>query len=148
MEGGIRSANAFLTFLQRGPEGPDGRMGTVDDIKDPLAKYRLPEDEERDRLFAQAEQRFRPDPLELAHLYICWDKPTEALRAFRRDYLQARTPTQLQAAASRLARAMYAVGCPEAEVDAFFDFQNLGPNGKDGKPKTADDLKDPILERK
>ena len=54
----------------------------------------------------------------------------------------------LKAAATVLAQAMRAFGRPEAEVDAFFDFQNHGPNGPDGKPGTADDLKDPILELK
>lgn len=147
-EGGLRSANAFLTFVGYGPEGPDGKTGTDDDVPDPLAQYRLPPDPARDRLFAAAAQRLKPDPLQLGYLYICWDKPAEALRAFRRDYLEARSATDLQAAASRLARAMRALGCAEADVDAFFDFQNHGPNGPDHKPKTADDLKDPILERK
>lgn len=147
-EGGLRSANAFLTFVAHGPEGPDEQAGTADDVKDPLAAYRLPEDAGRDRLFADAARRLASDPLELGYLYTCWDKPAEALRAFRRDYLAARTPAKLQLAASRLARAMRAFGAPEAEVDAFFDFQNLGPDGEDGKPNTADDLKDPILQRK
>lgn len=147
-EGGLRSANAFLGFVGHGPEGPDGRAGTKDDVPDPLAKHRLPPDPERDRLFAEAEKRLRPDPLRLGYLYVCWDKPTQALRAFRRHYLEARGQTRTQAAATRLARAMRAYGCPEAEVDAFFDFQNHGPHGPDGKPKTKDDLTDPILERK
>ena len=147
-EGGLRSANAFLTFVGYGPEGPDGRLGTKDDVPDPLAQYKLPPNAERDTLFAEAAKRLRPDPLELGYLYICWDKPTEALRAFRRCYLEARTATEVQAAATRMARAMRAMGAAEAEVDAFFDFQNYGPHGKDGKPRTADDLKDPVLERK
>lgn len=147
-EGGLRSANAFLTFVSHGPEGPDGKAGTKDDTPDPLATFRLPANDARDKLFAAAARRLRADPLQLGYLYICWDKPTEALRAFRIAYLQARSATGLQAAATRLARAMRALGCAEAEVDAFFGFQNYGPNGPDGKPNTNDDLKDPILERK
>lgn len=148
-EGGLRSANAFLAFVSYGLEGPDGKLGTQDDSPDPLAQYHLPADKERDALFEAAARRLRPDPFELGYLYICWDKPDEALRAFRRHYLAARTSIQLQAAASLLAGALRAVGRSEADVDAFFDFQNYGPHGKDGKPGTNDDLKDPILvERK
>ena len=29
-------------------------------------------------------------------------------------------------------------------MDAFVAFQRYGPNGPDGKPGTADDLKDPL----
>ncbi|MFW6108470.1 MAG: tetratricopeptide repeat protein [bacterium] len=147
-EGGLRAANAFLNFIGHGPEGRDGRAGTKDDLPNPLAEHRLPPQAERDRLFTKAEQRLRPDPRQLGYLYVCWDKPTEALRAFRRHYLEARGQTRTQAAATRLARLMRAYGCPEAEVDTFFDFQNHGPHGPDGKPDTKDDLKDPILERK
>jgi len=144
-EGGLRSGNRFIAFVEYGAEGPDGTPGTADDVQDPTAGYRLPSDPERDRIFAAAAQRFIVDPLELGYLYLCWDKPDEALRAFRRYYLEASDPTRLQRAASLLAQALRALGRSEAEVDAFFDFQNYGPNGKDGKPKTADDLKDPIL---
>jgi len=147
-EGGLRSANAFLNFVGHGPEGPDGKAGTKDDMPDPLAQFGLPKDEKRDRLFAEAAKRLAADPEELGYLYVCWDKPAEALRAFRTHYIEARSATDIQAAATQLARAMRAVGCTEAEVDAFFDFQNHGPAGPDGKPKTKDDLKDPILERK
>jgi len=147
-EGGLRSANGFLDFIAYGPEGPDGKLGTADDLKDPLAQYRLPKDPERERRFAAAERRLGADALQLAYLYVCWDKPAEALAAFRRHYIEHRERSGLQTAASRLARAMRAMGCSETEVGAFFDYQNFGPNGQDGKPKTADDVKDPILERR
>ncbi len=147
-EGGLRTANAFIQFLATGPNGPDGRLGTADDVPDPLAKWPLPAAAERDRLFSEAAKQLTAEPLKLACLHVCWDKPAEALRAFRLHYLRASSRTGLRAAATILAQAMRALGRPEAEVDAFFDFQNYGPNGKDGKPGTADDLKDPILELK
>ena len=148
-EGSLRAANRFIAFVEHGAEGPDGAPGTADDIEDPTAPHRLPADPERDKLFAAAAQRFITDPYELGHLYLCWDKPEEALLAFRRYYLDAAgEATKLQRAAAVLAQAMRAVGCPESEVETFFDFQNYGPNGKDGKPKTKDDLQDPILKRK
>lgn len=144
-EGGLRTANAFITFLTTGPEGPDGRLGTKDDVADPLAAYALPAEPERDKLFGAAVKRLATDPLDQALVYLFWDKPAHALRSFRRHYLQATTATGLRTAITILAQAMRAVGRPEAEVQAFFDFQNYGPNGKDGKPRTKDDLKDPIL---
>ncbi|MBM4037880.1 MAG: tetratricopeptide repeat protein [Planctomycetes bacterium] len=144
-EGSLRVASQFITFVENGPEGPDGKAGTADDIADPTAGYALPPDPERDKAFAAAAQRFVADPHELGFLYLCWDRPNDALRAFRRYYLDCGEAAKLQRAAALLAHAMRALGRPEAEVDAFFDFQNLGPNGKDGKPGTKDDLKDPIL---
>jgi len=147
-DGSLRRASDFIAFVERGPEGPDGRAGTADDVKDPLASFRLPSEAQRDRLFAEAARRLVTDPRQLAYLYICWDKPDEALRAFRRYYLQTIEATKVQAAASLLARAMRTLGRPESEVGAFFDFQNYGPKGKDGKPNTRDDLKDPLLKKK
>lgn len=144
-DGSLRVANQFMAFVEHGPEGPDGKLGTADDLKDPTADYKLPPDPDRDKAFAAAEQRFIAEPYELGFLYLCWDRPHDALRAFRRHYLQSSEATKLQRAASLLAQAMRALGRPEAEVEAFFDFQNFGPDGKDGKPKTKDDLKDPIL---
>jgi hypothetical protein len=147
-EGGLRSANALIQFVAAGPEGADGTAGTADDQKDPLAAFSLPAEAERDKLFAEAARRLAAEPLKLACLYAYWDKPAESLRAFRLHYLRATTAAGLKAAATVLAQAMRAFGRPEAEVDAFFAFQNSGPAGADGKPGTADDLKDPILELK
>jgi hypothetical protein len=147
-EGGLRQANAFITFVESGSHGANGKAGTKDDLVDPLAGFVMPPEPERDRLFAEAAKRFRTRPVELGALYICWGKPNDALRAYRRSYIETIDATRLQTAVTRLARAMRAVGCTEAEVDAFFDYQNYGPNGPDGKPNTKDDLKDPILERK
>ncbi len=150
-EGSLLAANRFIAFVEYGPEGPDGILGTADDLKDPTAAYQLPADPERDSVFATAAARFVSDPYELGFLYLCWDKPNDALRAFRRHYLECSGTaesggaTKLQRAASLVAQAMRAIGRPEAEVDAFFDFQNFGPAGKDGKLGTKDDLKDPIL---
>ncbi len=150
-EGSLLAANRFIAFVEHGPEGPDGILGTADDLKDPTAGYQLPADAERDKVFGAAAARFAGDPYELGFLYLCWDKPHDALRAFRRHYLECSSAPEpggaakLQRAAAFVAQAMRAIGRPEAEVDAFFDFQNLGPAGKDGKLGTKDDLKDPIL---
>jgi len=147
-EASLRSANAFIAYVEHGPEGPDAKAGTADDFPDPTAAYRLPPEPERDRLFTAAANRFINDSLQLGYLCIFWDKPDEALRAFRRHYLESFEPTRLQAAVALLTRALRAVGRPEAEIDAFFEYQNCGPAGKDGKLGTADDLKDPILQGK
>ena len=144
-EGGLQSANAFIRLVEHGPEGPDGKLGTKDDLPDPLAAYPLPPNPERDRLFAQAERRFVNEPLRLGYLYLCWDKPARALMAFRRHYLAAGEGTSLTTAASLVARAMRALDMPEEKVQEFFDYQNYGPAGKDGKKGTNDDLADPIL---
>lgn len=147
-EGGLRAANAFIQYLSQAPEGPDGKPGTADDAVDPLAKWALQPDPERDRLYADAARGLHAEPLKLACLYTCWDKPADALRAFRLHTLRSTSSTGLRTAAIAMAQAMRALGRPEAEVDAFFDLQNYGPDGEDGKPNTADDVKDPILELK
>jgi len=144
-EGSLRPASRFIAFIEHGPEGPDGKLGTDDDTPDPTAGHTLPPNAERDKLFEAAARRFVGQPYELGFLYLCWDRPDDALRAFRRHYLECNDAAGLRRAATLLAQAMRAVGRPEADVDAFFDFQNYGPAGKDGKPNTNDDLKDPIL---
>ena len=93
----------------------------------------------------KAERRFVNEPLRLGYLYLCWDKPARALMAFRRHYLAAGEGTSLTTAASLVARAMRALDMPEEKVQEFFDYQNYGPAGKDGKKGTNDDLADPIL---
>ena len=144
-EGNLQAANRFIAFAENGPEGPDGVFGNADDVADPTAAYRLPADPERDKLFGAAAQRFVCEPYELGLLYLCWDKPNDALRCFRRHYLESNDTAKLQRAAALMAAALRAVGWPEVHVEAFFDFQNYGQAGKDGKPNTKDDLKDPIL---
>jgi tetratricopeptide (TPR) repeat protein len=145
-EGSLRSANAFINYIETGPAGPDGKMGTKDDRTNPAADTRLPPNEDRDRLFAEAEKRLAAEPLKRACLYVCWDKPAQALHAFRIHYLRTTGEDGVKNAANIVAQAMRALDRPEEEADAFFDFQNYGPNGKDGKPKTKDDLTDPILD--
>ncbi|MFP4057531.1 MAG: tetratricopeptide repeat protein [Candidatus Brocadiia bacterium] len=147
-EGGLRTANAFIEFVQHGSEGPDGKPGTDDDLADPTADIRLPPEPRRDKLFAEAERRLATEPDRLGYLYIIWDKPAKALAAFRRYYLETVEPERLQRAVTLLTRAMRAVDRPESEIDAFFEFQNYGPNGKDGKPGTGDDLADPLAAKK
>jgi len=147
-QGSLRQANAFISYVEAGGRSAGKAAGAQANLPDPLAGFVMPPEPERDRLFAEAAARLRTRPLELGALYVCWGKTNDALRAYRRNYLETIDATRLQIAVTHLARAMRALGFTEAELDTFFAYQNYGPAGPDGKPGTNDDLKDPILERK
>ncbi|HUT36083.1 MAG TPA: hypothetical protein VNE39_21525 [Planctomycetota bacterium] len=147
MDGHVGRANQMINFQRYGPDGEDGKPGTPDDLKDPLAGLPRPSYPDRERAFAEARKkagdtaqasRYRA----LTHIYA--GNPKEALKCYL-DAFARSTGDDYKAIGQDMivigARAVrgYAVG-----LKGFVDYVNCGPAGPDGKPGTADDLKNPF----
>ena len=147
IDGHVARANQMINFQRYGPAGEDGKLGTADDLTDPLAPLPRPSYPERERAFAETRKkagdtanasRYR------AVTYIYTGHPKEALQCFL-DAFARSTGEDYRPLGQDLivigARAVrgHAVGLKE-----FVDYVNYGHAGPDGKPGTADDLRDPF----
>jgi len=147
LDGHVGRANQMINFQRYGPDGEDGKPGTPDDLKDPLAALPRPAYPARERAFAEVRKaagdtaqasRFRA----LTHIYA--GDPKAALTCYLDAFARA-TGDDYKAAAQDLiligARAVrgHAVGLKD-----FADYVNFGPDGPDAKPGTPDDLRNPF----
>ena len=140
----VGRANAFIAFQRFGPAGEEGKSTP---IKNPLEGMPAPSYPERDKAFAEARKAAGDDVRSMlyrAATYSYSGHPKEALKCYM-DAFARSIGDELQATGRAMiltgARAVrgHAVGLEE-----FFTFVNYGPAGPDGKPGTADDLKDPF----
>ncbi|MBM4031381.1 MAG: tetratricopeptide repeat protein [Planctomycetes bacterium] len=147
-DGHLVSGNAFRLFQAYGPAGPDRKPGTPDDIVNPLEGLVAKPDPERDKLFEAAiaaRPRTVPGLRARGWLYLLWGKPRPALAEFKRAFALCSLETaELTRAAQDIALALKALRGTPVGMEAFAEFQRHGPHGPDGKPKTPDDLKDPL----
>ncbi|HUT35938.1 MAG TPA: tetratricopeptide repeat protein [Planctomycetota bacterium] len=150
-DGHLVSGNVFRLYQAYGPAGADRKPGTADDLANPVATLAAKPDPERDKLFEAAIARFTKKPRTVAGhracgwLYLLWGKPKNALSEFKRAFaLCSLETTELARAAQDIALGLKALHATPVGMEAFAEFQRHGPNGADGKPKTADDLKDPL----
>jgi len=130
-------ANAWLEYQRQGPDGP-GKLS------DPLAgvPWRLPDEWTQGwKAVAAAEA----DPAVKARILLLSGDMPAALAAvrqarqrlsFQEDEYKAHL--SLGTAALKASRGHPHIG------DEYADFLRYGPNGPDGLPGTADDLKDPL----
>lgn len=147
-DGHLVSGNAFRLYQVHGPAGPDKKPGTPDDLPNPLAALAPQADPELDKLL-EAALAARPASV-AGHrargwAYLVWGKPKQALAEFKRAFaLCPLETTELTRAAQDIALGLKALHATPVGMEAFAEFQRYGPNGPDGKPKTADDLTDPL----
>ncbi|HUT01307.1 MAG TPA: hypothetical protein VM031_02540 [Phycisphaerae bacterium] len=143
-------ANEFAAYQQHGPDGPDGKAGTEDDLKDAVASFPYVVPTEAAAALKKAIDALPQDyggRRQRGYLHLFAGEPALALREFA-----ARFPlTFLDQKATEEAtddivvtlRAYY--GHPFV-ASRFVDYVKYGPNGKDGKLGTEDDLTDPVRE--
>lgn len=143
----VTRCNAFLDYQMNGPAGADGKLGTEDDLKNPLEAYAYPDCKERARVLDEACAQVSDDSdgsriRAYACLYTA--RPKEALRFFVEACQRSRLE-QYPICARELVwlgvRPLrgHAVGMSQA-----FAFITQGTAGADGKVGTEDDLKDPV----
>lgn len=147
-DGHLAGANALGRYQLYGPNGPDRRAGTPDDLAHPLKGVAFRPNPQLDGLF-EAALKAQPVSYEghrrRAWIYLLWCKPGKALGELKRAFaLCSLEPTAMARAAQDVALGLKALNATPAGMDAFATFQRYGPNGPDGRAGTADDLKDPL----
>ena len=146
--GHLLASNAFHEYQLYGPRGRDQKAGTPDDIANPLGGVGFAPEPAVDRLF-QAALRAQALSYEgrrrRAWICLLWCKPKDALREFRRAFaLCSLDTTEFTRATQEVAFGLKALHATPAAMDAWYHYERYGPNGPDGRPKTRDDLKDPL----
>jgi len=153
LDGNLVRANAFFRFQKYGPAGEDGKLGTADDIRNPVAGVAEPVTAEirkkREKALADVEANAALTDAVKArtkgYLYLTWGMPREALREFRQVYISSpMEESTIQRAANDVAVGLKALHGHTLAAQAFFDYQMYGPAGKDGRKGTDDDLTDPL----
>lgn len=141
-------ANAFLRFQKFGPEGEDGLAGTEDDLFDPLLDVPPVENAARDRLYADALKRLPVDWTGLmrrSRLHVYGDEPVEALAALVRALEICPTNEEaMQKATDALTALIIRLTKDAAAAQQVAKYTLFGPLGEDGRPRTDDDLTDPV----
>jgi tetratricopeptide (TPR) repeat protein len=142
-DGTLARANEFLAYQSFGPDGPDGKPNTDDDIKtNRLAEVKYP------TLAAEANGQFeaaikaQPDGYDgyraKGFLYVYWGKPKEGAAQFRLAF-KAASLAQVPAAAQELVLVgMKAHTASFRGLDRIFEYLNHGPKGKSGKENIPD----------
>lgn len=147
-DGNLLRANAFLEYQKYLRCGPDGKLGTADDLENPLARTEQAPDTARDQLFQKAlDERPKTWNGALARARICryWGKPAEALREFKRAFALAPMEADpLKQITDETVEVLLQVTGDFDVGKRFVEFQKYGPGGPDGKVGTQDDLKNPV----
>ena len=144
----LAAVNDYLDFQEFGPLGRDGKAGTEDDLANPLADVRFAWDAREKEAMGKVLQE-RPPGLEGERVkgYLCLlhDMPEQAIQHFRRVYaLSEPYDAALNSAVDELVRATRALHGHAHFSQVVVDFLSFGPNGKDGKKGTPDDVVDPF----
>lgn len=147
LDGSVARANQVLELVRWGAAGPDGNVGTADDIADPFADADLAEPA-RDQAFAEALTAQGDDwrgHLARATLYRYQGKTREALPELKRAFdLAPMEEEPIRAVAQATMRVLTQLTGSPAAAERYADFQRYGTAGPDGKAGSADDLTDPV----
>ncbi len=149
-DGNLVRANAFLEYQKFLRPGPDGKLGTNDDLANPLAQVELPPDPARDQGFQKAIDacpKSWDGAVTRARLFRCWDRPQDALRELKQAFALAPMEAQpLQQVTDETVEVLLLLAGDPDVGRRFVDFQKFGSAGPDRKPGTPDDLKNPVDE--
>jgi hypothetical protein len=142
-DGNLGRANEFLSYQRFGPDGPDGKPKTEDDIAvNHLAQVKYPARSalanERFQAAVDAQPRNYEGYRAKGLLYIYWGKPKEGAAQFRLAF-KAANFTQLPAASQELVLVgMKACTASFRGLDRIFEYILYGPKGKSGKENIPD----------
>lgn len=146
----IAPANEYALFQQHGPNGPDGKPGTDDDLKDPVASFPCAVPAEAAAAFKKAIEGLPQDfggRRSRGYLYLFSGEPALALKEFAKGFpLTLLDQKNTEDATDDIVVALRAYYGHPFAGDRFVEYVKYGPNGQDGKPGTGDDLADPIRE--
>lgn len=147
IEGNLGKANNFLRYQKHGVVGEDGKIGTPDDLKNPMLDVPPLNDERRNALFT-AKLETLPNNWtgwnNRAAIYMYLDQPDEAFQALRKSFeMCPMNEKDLQTATDALSAFIIRNTKDVKLAESLVDYIMFGQMGKDGQSGTADDLKDP-----
>ena len=149
---GDPNVRAFLELQKLGPNGPDGKPNTGDDIADPLASVGAPDEADLVEVARAAIAQTKPlNPSSRGRLWMLAGNYPRAMREFMNAYgatqletFTARGPKRMTQATGEIATALKAIDGHVHRANRFLLYQHHGPAGADGEPGTDDDLTNPL----
>jgi len=140
-------ANQFIKFQLYGPAGPDGKNGTLDDLTNPLDDIGYPADAQRQQTFTAAFPTLGNDAAAAYHravlcLYV--GQPRPALYYFMDAFRHCQSNKFQAYGIAVVVNGLRSVQGHSIGLNNAVSYVLYGPNGKDGKPGTGDDLTDPF----
>jgi len=143
VDSNLARANEFLSYQRFGPDGPDGKPNTPDDVRvnHLLAVKHLPPNAVRDKRFAAAVQA-QPDMYEgyraRGFLYAYWGKPKESAQQLRLAFKVCPDATVPAAAHELVLVGIKAYRASFFGLEKVFEYISYGPKGKSGKENIPD----------
>ena len=148
LDGNLLRANQYLLLQRHGPPGRDGKLGTPDDLVNPVDAVDLPTVPGRDAAFAAAVAKCDDTAGGLkrkAVLLLAWGKADAGLAVMKQIYARCGVePEPLRAAILGVAGAIKAIDGHVWRANEYLLYQKHGPAGADGIPGSADDPKNPL----
>ena len=143
----LSRVNRFLRYQRFGQAGEDGKPGTEDDLADVLKEIHSGQNPDRTAVYEGAIRKISNDWQGLQRqswLYVCLGQPDKALDALVQSFA-ACPPDQrmLQQAADALTAFVMRFTKDKSLAENAMFFMMYGPEGKDGKKGTEDDLAEP-----
>ena len=154
-DGHLARVQQYRNFITYGPAGEDGKIGTADDLSNPLERSkRTTGPQVNDGLLKDAIAGQATSPAELrakGFIHLLAGQPQKAQDAFKYAFRVAGLADPGGAPLSQhiieIAMADSAVRGHWKQEIAVRDWLHYGPNGKDAQFGSADDLKNPWLEK-
>jgi tetratricopeptide (TPR) repeat protein len=135
-DGNLARANRFLKYLKYGVAGEDGKIGTADDIEDPLWLLPVTANAERDAVYEVALKAAPTDWIgqrQRSRIDLLLSRPADAFDALRRAFTLCPTSEkELQATTDSMVGLI--VRCRHDTVTAqqLVKYLMFGPSGPDG----------------
>ena len=157
VDGDVKRANAFLDYQRWGPAGEDGKVGTKDDLKDPLSSVGYPSypgqlasgaagarlNAGRERAFAEARDKAGDGAHAALHrslTYTYTGHPEKALAHYVDAFGRCSDGDFQRMAENMIVIGLRAVRGHAVGLEQVFRLVAFGPAGPDGRPDTGDDI--------
>lgn len=151
----VARANAFLAYTKYGLPGKDGKIGTDDDLHNPLMRLQPADAEIRNDAFSKAVKELGNDwkgHLDRSLIYRYWLRYNDALVELQAAFRLAPVAERpLQTIMDATSQVLVQITGDPGIAGEYSAYQKFGVPGKDGKEGTDDDLADPVrkyLEKK
>lgn len=135
-------ADRFIAYQYYGPDGPDGKPGTDDDLKNPLSEIGYPADRERKEAFAKVFSQLGNDAAAMHHrgmMCLYAGQPESALYYFMDAFRRCDSGKLQDYAVPLIVNGLRAVRGHSVGLGDAVRYVLYGPGDEDGKQNVLQD---------
>jgi len=145
VDGNLVRTNEYLKFQMLGPAGEDKKLGTADDLKNPLAALfgdGIAPSAEEVKLLDGALAKFAKDPRSCACILLYFGKPRQALSEFKKIHIACPVGDKnFQQTVDDMLIALKGINGHVFDGPVLAEYLTYGPKGKSGQEQLTDPLK-------